>query len=770
VASCAIFKRSLKAIGILFLLFGMFSLGSVDAQEPGTETLVSVTTPGIAQYSPAISGNGIVWADGLNGYLHFYNVVSGNETVIQNSTYFYETPAISGDKIVSQAFSSNYDIFLYDITTGQKIIINPDSDNSEDIAPSISEQYVTWKSYSYDDGTCNVMLYDLDNPMNSPETIATNTASCGCVIGDLNCLDPQVYPSPSVSGSYIVWDAYVNSQYDIFLYNISDHTILNITEDALDSDQEYPVISGNYISWMDNRNGNWDIYLANISNLSDIRISPITTETSSQVFPAIDSTKVVWRDEGTESIYLFDAVTDSSVRITSPMRQPYDPAISANRIVYTGDAPDPQIYLFTYDVFVECPLANFIATPNSAATAPLTVQFNDTSDPSPIITIWNFGDGSQVSYAMNPAHIYTSTGTYDLSLIVSTPYCRSMIVKNDFVSIGAKPITNFTGAPTCGVMPLSVSFSDRSTGTPTGWAWDFNNDGITDSMVQNPIFIYHEGGTYSVNLTTSNAMGEESLLKTYYISVMNRSGTVVNTTLEGLTIIDTVHLILNTTKIPDYSLNSNILTLTPPPENQIKEIILIADNTGFTANGDTIEGNLTRVFLTSASIPMEGFSEEIGPEAYVNFTLEMPGYPVDGLVTPYLFENAVPCDEHDLDKISYDSGFSELSRTAYEVRLLKQNIGTVSNMSLYLSVNSSWVTDRSKVWVIRIGDDGTGEVLPTQFFGEDTVHNLDIFSAYSPRGPSRFALTILSQAGNPLQIIVLIVLYLGKGRIYLFVM
>jgi PKD repeat protein len=42
------------------------------------------------------------------------------------------------------------------------------------------------------------------------------------------------------------------------------------------------------------------------------------------------------------------------------------------------------------------------------------------------------------------------------------------------------PIAQFTGTPTFGVSPLTVAFSDASTGIPTGWAWYFGDETYTE--------------------------------------------------------------------------------------------------------------------------------------------------------------------------------------------------------------------------------------------------------------------------------------------------
>jgi PKD repeat protein len=84
---------------------------------------------------------------------------------------------------------------------------------------------------------------------------------------------------------------------------------------------------------------------------------------------------------------------------------------------------------------------------------------------------------------------------------------------------GSPPTANFSGSPTSGLAPLQVIFADGSTGIPTSWAWDFDNNGSTDSTGQNPTNTY-AAGTYTVKLTAINANGSNSLTKTAYITAL----------------------------------------------------------------------------------------------------------------------------------------------------------------------------------------------------------------------------------------------------------
>jgi Flp pilus assembly protein TadG len=55
--------------------------------------------------------------------------------------------------------------------------------------------------------------------------------------------------------------------------------------------------------------------------------------------------------------------------------------------------------------------------------------------------------------------------------------------------------------------------SDSSNGSPTGFQWDFDGDGIVDSTEPNPTHVYTSPGTFTVSLTVVNLTGVDSDFK-----------------------------------------------------------------------------------------------------------------------------------------------------------------------------------------------------------------------------------------------------------------
>lgn len=165
-------------------------------------------------------------------------------------------------------------------------------------------------------------------------------------------------------------------------------------------------------------------------------------------------------------------------------------------------------------VFDPVPVADFTASPTSGGE-PLTVQFFDTSTGSPTSWHWDFGDGA-TSPLQSPVHTYAAPGTYTVALTAGTSGGSTTLVRPAYIQVSQLfPVADFTATPTLGGVPLNVTFTDLSTGTPTAWSWDFG-DG-NNSTAQDPSHEYASPGLYTVTLTVSNSFGSDSLEKPEYV-------------------------------------------------------------------------------------------------------------------------------------------------------------------------------------------------------------------------------------------------------------
>jgi PKD repeat protein len=164
------------------------------------------------------------------------------------------------------------------------------------------------------------------------------------------------------------------------------------------------------------------------------------------------------------------------------------------------------------------PAAAFSASPTSGK-APLNVIFTDKSTGTPTKWQWNFGDGT-TSTQQNPTHKYSKSGVYTVSLTVKNAKGSNTVTKTDYITVITKPVSNFTSSVTTGKSPLSVVFTDTSTGIPAVWKWSFG-DGTTSTQ-QNPKHKYSKAGKYTVSLTIKNAVGSNTATKTDYIKVVTK--------------------------------------------------------------------------------------------------------------------------------------------------------------------------------------------------------------------------------------------------------
>ncbi|HKB45617.1 MAG TPA: PKD domain-containing protein, partial [Chitinophagaceae bacterium] len=85
--------------------------------------------------------------------------------------------------------------------------------------------------------------------------------------------------------------------------------------------------------------------------------------------------------------------------------------------------------------------------------------------------------------------------------------------------LGQTPVAGFTANKTSGCAPLTVTFTDQSTGNPISWNWQFGNGQL--STAKNPVVTFSQPGTYTVKLVVRNANGIDQQEKIDYITVFS---------------------------------------------------------------------------------------------------------------------------------------------------------------------------------------------------------------------------------------------------------
>ena len=119
--------------------------------------------------------------------------------------------------------------------------------------------------------------------------------------------------------------------------------------------------------------------------------------------------------------------------------------------------------------------------------------------------LWNFGDNS-TSNKMNPSHFYSKSGTYKVTLKITSPYNSSDTVSR-FVKVYDIPVSSFTvnDSIQC-VNNNQFDFFNNSSGTGTlSYKWDFG-DGYSSTSAS-LAHSYSNVGTYRVQLQVTNQNG-----------------------------------------------------------------------------------------------------------------------------------------------------------------------------------------------------------------------------------------------------------------------
>ena len=178
------------------------------------------------------------------------------------------------------------------------------------------------------------------------------------------------------------------------------------------------------------------------------------------------------------------------------------------------------------------PVAQFSGVPTSGSF-PLTVAFSNSSSGSITSYAWTFGDGG-TSTLQAPSHVYAAAGTYTVALTVTGPGGSNTQTRTNYITASTPaPVAQFTGTPTSGNSPLTVVFSNTSTGSITSYAWTFGDGGT--STVASPSHMYAAAGTYTVALAVTGPGGSNTQTRTNYVSVVSQDAAVYRKFKSGTT-------------------------------------------------------------------------------------------------------------------------------------------------------------------------------------------------------------------------------------------
>jgi beta propeller repeat protein len=777
----------------------------------GTESILSTASSGFDQDSSAIWNERVVWvsiyADSVDPQIHFsdiflYNISTGESTRIGTNLSALATPDVWEDLIVWSTWEDgNFEIFLYDISTSETSRITNDSVNQ--LKPRIWGDHIVWQEGGETDPAMAVYLYTISTGAILQLDAGSGYALSPAIWEDrvvwqdgrngndfdiflYNCttgtetqitVDPAWQTNPDIWGDNIVWEDPRESFPHIYMYDLGSLTETKIT--VGETNHGTPKIYENYVVYLNES----DIYTFDLSSMNEARVSSDDSATS-RSNPDIWDNRITWTDgrNGDKDIYLFTIgievpplVADFTVNITQgefPLTVAFTDTSSGQIEGWHWDFGDGNssveqnpvhTYVFpgSYSVILNIhnqrqrdgilkgdlisvgsvPVPQFSVNQTSGP-APLAVWFTDESSGLPTEWKWEFGDGGS-SGEQNPSYIYQKAGVFNVSLVVSNVYGNATIMKQQLISI--------------------------------------------------------MDGTYQTCLLPSEG-----------IEINNTgSGPIlhINTSSSGNCSFDPV-------------INPGLISSIPDIASGIAQISFLSqEGTEFSyLDSETITGLLDRVSVTSCDVVPKNFSHNVGNTSRFNFSVSMPTYPERAAIQVVTWEGATPDNMKEFNHICSDYGYSMVEDLAYTAGFNKENMPDNESATLIFGVSPDWVEKygwrwshqivsdppgagvyvdskfvgtapltigeglspgshtitivktgyysnittitmddkRDAIHVIRIGDDGTGEILNTTFIGYDPVHNLDLFRAESPNGLSTFGVASLSRSGSIPQLIQMI--------------
>lgn len=172
------------------------------------------------------------------------------------------------------------------------------------------------------------------------------------------------------------------------------------------------------------------------------------------------------------------------------------------------------------------PVAAFSADATEI-TAGTAVNFTNTSTGYQATRTWTFEGGNPAtSNDENPRVMYSTPGTYQVSLTVSNPCGDNTKTETSYITVtepqqGEAPVADFSYVVSKQEEGFSVQFNDLSTNLPTTWSWTFANGTPESSTEQNPVVTFAAEGEYLVTLVAENEYGRDSVARTINIVGIN---------------------------------------------------------------------------------------------------------------------------------------------------------------------------------------------------------------------------------------------------------
>lgn len=312
--------------------------GVVRADVTGTTQPIGAQA-GSSQSAPAISGSGIVWTNltGSNFDIYYQDVAGSaapvNLTKTDGENEFLEDIDRGAVVWTHTGGGSNGDIILYDTATGARATVAASTPSVQFEHPAISGNYVVFERIT---SQFDIDVYDRTIG-GSPGPQVTN--------------DAAMQMHPRVSGDVIVYEDYgndPNAPPAVYGYHISSNGPRFLIAAA---PARWPDVDGDHVVYVGvDGAGHGQIYLY---DLAAGTARALTSAASDKMTPRISGDRVVWTDDrnGDDDVYTYDLATGAEDLLAGGAGSQSTGDISGNRVVYNNRdaAGNETVFLFTFN-------------------------------------------------------------------------------------------------------------------------------------------------------------------------------------------------------------------------------------------------------------------------------------------------------------------------------------------------------------------------------------------------------------------------------------
>ncbi len=209
--------------------------------------------------------------------------------------------------------------------------------------------------------------------------------------------------------------------------------------------------------------------------------------------------------------YYWDFNNGATSTLPSPVNTYIQPGVYT--VSFSETANGPVIGTIEVTIYEKPDLE--ITSDTTSGCRPLLVNFTDLTELPDGLSItgyeWVFGDGGSATGTPTPAHLYTSSGNFTVSLAIETNLssCNVTEIFPDLIqvsSVGNVGFITIPNPPRACEPPLTVTFVSFTPGSGLNLSWDFGN-GNTFTGVNPPQQIYNSDGEFPVTLSVQDSFG-----------------------------------------------------------------------------------------------------------------------------------------------------------------------------------------------------------------------------------------------------------------------